>query len=143
MTVGLEAEKKLGSFSTTAERVQALTEILDGALVARAANVTPTAVRNWMEGAEPRTDAAMTLDDLRSVVAALVDGGFEPERVRSWLLSRNSDWLETKRPIEEIARIPAVVLAAAQDAVTVHRYGRDAAASAERGPLSMRSFAED
>lgn len=138
MTVGLAAEKKLGSFSTTTERVEALTDILDGALVAKAANVTPTAVRNWMEGVEPRTDAAMTLDDLRSVVAILIDGGFEAERVRSWLLSRNVDWLEAKRPIDEIARIPGIVLAAAQDAIAVHRYGSEAAASTEGGPFSVR-----
>jgi hypothetical protein len=143
MTAGLAVERKLGSFSTTAERVDALTEILDGPLVARAASVTSTAVRNWMEGAEPRTDAAMTLDDLRSVVAVLLDGDFEPERIKSWLLSRNDDWLEAKRPIDEISRTPGLVLAAAHDAVAVRRFGPQAAASAEAGPLSIRPEEED
>jgi hypothetical protein len=143
MTVAPAAERKLGSFSTTAERVEALIEILDGPLVARAAHVTSTAVRNWMEGAEPRTDAAMTLDDLRLVVAVLLDGGFEPERIKSWLLSRNVDWLEAKRPIDEISQTPGLVHAAANDAVAVHRFGLAAAASAEAGPLSVRPEEDD
>lgn len=128
-------ERKLGSFSTTSERVEALVSILDAALVARATDVTPTAVRNWIDGAEPRTDAAMTIDDLRSLVATLLGSGFEPERARSWLLSRNEDWLEGKRPIDEISRVPSAVLAAAHDAVTVHRFGSDSAASLQGGPL--------
>lgn len=134
----MSAERRLGTSSTPAERVEALIEILDSTLVARAAGVSPTAVRNWIEGAAPRTDAAMTIDDMRSVVAVLLRGGFEPERVRSWLLSRNPDWLEGERPIDEISRVPAVVLAAAHDAVTVHRFGPAAAASAENGPLELR-----
>lgn len=134
MTV-TSAEQKLGSFSTTAERVEVLAAILDAPLVARAAGVSPKAVRNWADGAEPRTDAAMTIDDLRSVVAALIEGGFEPRRVKSWLLSRNSDWLGGKRPIDEISRVPAVVLGAAHDALTVHRFGPEAAASLEGGPV--------
>lgn len=125
----------LGSSSTTAERVQALVAVLDAGLVARVAGVTSAAVRNWMDGAEPRTDAAMTIDDLRSVVAILLDGEFEPNRVKSWLLSRNQDWLQGARPLDEISRVPAVVLGAASDAVMVHRYGPEAAASREGGPL--------
>jgi hypothetical protein len=128
-------ERMLGSSSTTAERVQALASILDAALVARVAGVTSAAVRNWMDGAEPRTDAAMTIDDLRSVVAILLDGGFEPNRVRSWLLSRNDEWLQGARPLDEISRVPAVVLGAASDAVVVHRHGAEAAASREGGPV--------
>jgi hypothetical protein len=128
-------ERMLGSSSTTAERVRALVAILDVGLVARVAGVTPTAVRNWMDGSEPRTDAAMTIDDLRSVVATLLDGEFEPNRVRSWLLSRNQDWLQGARPLDEISRVPAVVLGAAGDAVVVHRYGPEAAAGREGGPV--------
>lgn len=138
MMLQMSAERRLGSASTTAERVEALTEILDSTLVARATGVSSTAVRNWVEGAEPRTDAAMTIDDLRSAVAVLLEGGFEPERVRSWMLSRNRDWLEDKRPIDEISRVPTVVLGAAQDALTVQRHGPDAAASVENGPLKMK-----
>lgn len=128
-------ERKLGSFSTNAERVEALVSILDATLVARAAGVTPTAVRNWIDGAEPRTDAAMTIDDLRSLVATLLGGGFESERVRSWLLSRNEDWLGGGRPIDEISRVPSVVFAAANDALAVLRFGPEVAASLEGGPL--------
>jgi hypothetical protein len=135
MTVEAMATQKLGSTSTTAERVEALSSILDGTLVARATGVSPTAVKNWIDGTEPRTDAMMAIDDLRSVVAALLDSGFEPERVRSWLLSRNEDWLEGKRPIDEIAQVPTLVLGAAVDAVNIRRFGPDAAASAEVGPL--------
>jgi hypothetical protein len=134
MTVSPE-ERKLGSFSTTTERVEALTSILDAPLVARAAGVSPAAVRNWIDGAEPRTDAAMALDDLRSVVAALVDGGFEPRRVKNWLLSRNSEWLAGERPIDEIARVPTMVLGAAHDAISVHRFGPEVAASLEGGAI--------
>lgn len=136
-------KRRLVSSSTTAERVDALAEIVGGKLVARAADVSPTAVRNWTEGAEPRTDAAMTIDDLRSVVFLLVEGGFESERIRSWLLSRNRDWLESKRPIDEISRVPSVVLAAAHDAIAVHRFGPEAAASVEGGPLSMEPKAKE
>jgi hypothetical protein len=128
-------ERKLGSSSTTSERVDALVSILDAPLVARSAGVTPAAVRNWIDGAEPRTEAAMTIDDLRSLVAVLLEGGFEAGRVKSWLLSRNKDWLSDGRPIDEISRIPSVVLAAANDAVNVHRFGADAAAVAEDGPF--------
>lgn len=128
-------ERQLSASSTTAERVQALVGILDASLVARVAGVTPAAVRNWMDGAEPRTDAAMTIDDLRSVVAILIDGGFEPNRVRSWLLSRNQDWLQGARPLDEVSRVPAVVLGAASDAVMVHRHGAEAAARREGGPM--------
>ena len=128
-------ERMLGTSSTTAERVQALVSVLDAALVARVAGVTSAAVRNWMDGAEPRIDAAMTIDDLRSVVAILLDGGFERNRVRSWLLSRNDDWLQGARPLDEISRVPAVVLGAASDAVMVHRHGPEAAASREGGPV--------
>lgn len=129
------AERKLSASSTTAERVEALASILGPRLVARATGVTSNAVRNWIEGAEPRADAAMTIDDLRSLVGALLDGGFEPERVRSWLVSRNDEWLDGQRPIEEISRIPLVVHGAARDALAVHRFGPEAAASIEGGPF--------
>jgi len=66
---------------------------------------------------------------------ALLDGGFEPDRVKSWLLSRNDDWLEGGRPIDELSRVPTVVMGAARDAIAVHRFGSDVAASLEGGPF--------
>jgi hypothetical protein len=132
VTVDSRAIQELGSATTTQERVKALTAILDTGLVARATKVSTTAVRNWAEGTEPRTDPAMTVDDLRSIVAVLVDGGFEPPRVRSWLLSRDFDWLEGKRPLDEISRVPAVVLSAATDSVLVHQHGPAAAAGVSK-----------
>src|SRR6185295_7222187 len=117
MTIGSAAVNYLGDASTTRERVACLVKVLDKNLVARAAKVSATAVHNWEKGTEPRTDAAMSIDDLRSIVAILLEGGFEPSRVRSWLISRNAEWLNERRPVDEVSRRPAMVLSAAHDAV--------------------------
>ncbi len=123
MTTPAPTAEMLGSASTTSERVQALAAILDMSLVARAAEVSPTAVKNWLDGAEPRADGAMAIDDLRSVVFVLLEGGFEPRRIRSWILSRDFEWLEGKRPLDVIVHQPMSVLSAAENAAIVHRFG--------------------
>jgi hypothetical protein len=135
VSVGTAAiPKSFGSTSTTSERVQALVDLLDVPMVARAAGVSLTAVRKWIEGTEPRADAAMAIDDLRSVVVVLLEAGFEPARIHSWLGSRDREWLDENRPIDCIRRKPMSVLSAANDAVNMHRFGAQSAAHAgERG----------
>jgi plastocyanin domain-containing protein len=128
-----EPVQKLSPTSTTSERVEGLTVILDVPLVAKTAGVSATAVRKWMKGTEPRAEMAMTIDDLRSVVVVLVDAGFEPERIRTWLFTRNRDWLDNERPIECLSRQPVMVLSAANDAAMVHRFGPSSAAKAADG----------
>lgn len=93
----------------------------------KAAKVSSTAVRKWIDGTEPRADAAMTIDDLRSVVVVLLEAGFEPARVRSWFLSRDRQWLEDERPLDCLSRMPITVLSAANDAAMIHRFGPEAA----------------
>jgi hypothetical protein len=122
------AAEKLGPTSTASERVAGLVDVLDIPLVAKAAKVSSTAVRKWIDGTEPRADAAMTIDDLRSVVVVLLEAGFEPARVRSWFLSRNRAWLEGERPLDRLSRTPISVLSAANDAAMIHRFGSEAAA---------------
>ena len=125
---GTFAIENLRPTSTASERVKGLVEVLDIPLVAKAAKVSSTAVRKWIDGTEPRADAAMTIDDLRSVVVVLLEAGFEPARVRSWFLSRDREWLEDERPLDCLSRIPITVLSAANDAAMIHRFGPEAAA---------------
>jgi hypothetical protein len=105
------------------ERVQALTDVLDVPLVAKAIEVSYTAVRKWQNGTEPRADVAMAIDDLRSVVVVLLEAGFEPSRIRSWLLSRDRARLSGERPIDCLADRPVPVLSAATKAAMVHTVG--------------------
>lgn len=130
MTVPTGVSVKFGPTSTTSERVEALSQMLEVPLVARAADVSPTAVRKWIDGTEPRADAAMTIDDLRAAVVVLLEAGFEPARIRSWLVSRDRYWLEGERPVECLARKPMSVLSAANDAAHAHLFGPQATAEA-------------
>jgi hypothetical protein len=122
------AAGNLGAASTTSERIATLVAILDTSVVCRAADVSSTTVRNWIDGTEPRPDAAITIDDLRSLALLLLEGGFEPPRIRSWLLSRDFAWLQGERPLEQVSKRPATVLSAAQDAVNVFRFGPEGSA---------------
>jgi hypothetical protein len=123
------AKKKLGPTSTLSEQVEGLVDVLDDvALVAKAVRVSSTAVRKWIDGTEPRAEAAMAIDDLRSVVVVLLEAGFEPARVRSWFLSRDRDWLEGESPLGCLSRTPITVLSAANDAAMIRRFGPEAAA---------------
>jgi hypothetical protein len=118
--------EQLSPASTTSERVKALTLLLDVTLVARAASVTPAAVRKWISGTEPRPETTMVIDDLRSVVLVLSKAGFEPARVRSWLLSADPDWLAGRRPLECLSDDPGMVRSAANDAAVSYRFGSSA-----------------
>jgi len=80
-------------------------------------------LRNWSAGAEPRLDAAITLDDLRAVTTVLLDGGMEPERIAYWLISRDPKTRE--RPIDQIASRPTAVLSAAVDMVMDDKLAND------------------
>ena len=131
----------LGAASTTSERITTLVAIFDTSLVCKAASVSSTTIRNWIDGTEPRPDAAIAIDDLRSLALLLLEGGFEPPRIRSWLLSRDFDWLDGDRPLDQISLRPGTVLSAAQDAVNVHRLGPGASAFENRSDASSNGSA--
>ena len=108
-----ELDQWLAPTATTSERVRALLAIgLHPADLSRAFGLSSTALRSWGRGqAEPRPDAAITLDDLRAVAKILLDGDMEPERVAHWIRS----WSSTldARPLDIIATDPMKVRAAA------------------------------
>jgi hypothetical protein len=114
LSVQTDSLQKLRPTSTVRERVQALTDVLDLPLVAKAIEVSYTAVRKWQNGTEPRADVAMAIDDLRSVVVVLLEAGFEPSRIRSWLLSRDRARLKGQRPIDCLVDRPVPVGAECQ-----------------------------
>jgi DNA-binding transcriptional regulator YiaG len=100
--------------ATTRDRVRALLALISAKYVAAATGVSINTVRNWSAGkAEPRPDAALTLDDLRTVADTLLRGGMEPDEAANWLISRNPD--SKIRPIEEIGANPTEVIANAVD----------------------------
>jgi transcriptional regulator with XRE-family HTH domain len=109
----------LASTATTSERVQALLAIgLRSADIARCSGVSQSALRNWSSGsAQPRPDAAIVLDDLRTVAKVLLDGGIATDRAVSWLTSRDPDRFHDCRPLDLIRSEPMSVLAAAHGAV--------------------------
>jgi transcriptional regulator with XRE-family HTH domain len=116
---------RLGTAATTSERVRGLNEVgLPASQISRAIGVSPSTLRNWVAGqAEPRLDAAITLDDLRAVTTVLLDGGMEPERISKWLISRDARTRE--RPIDQIASRPTDVLTAAVDMVMDDKLAND------------------
>lgn len=126
---GRSTAEKLGATSTTSERVEGLTTVLDVSLVAKTAGVSSTAVRKWLNGTEPKAETAMAIDDLRGVVVVLLKAGFEAQRVRSWLFTRNEHWLENNRPIDCLSSNPIMVLSAANDAAVAFQFGSDLSAA--------------
>jgi hypothetical protein len=109
----------LSPTATTAERVNGLLGLgLHPADIGTAVGgATPSTLRNWIAGAtEPRADAAISLDDLRATARALLEGGLEPQRVVSWLISRDGRF-EGQRPIDILARRPTLVLSVAFERV--------------------------
>jgi hypothetical protein len=99
--------------ATTSERVRGLLAIgLHASDIANATGVTVSGLRNWGTGqAEPRPDAAISLDDLRATVKILLDGNMEQHRVAHWLRGWNPG-LEA-RPLEIVRTRPMDVRAAA------------------------------
>lgn len=112
--------EQLRPTSTARERVQGLVYVFEIHFLAKILMVSSTAVRKWLNGTEPGTDLAMTIDDLRSVAVIFLEAGFEPARIRSWFLSRDPKSLGGKRPVACLARSPAKVLGAAREAVKSH-----------------------
>lgn len=113
-----ELDHLLAPTATISERVKGLLGLgLPAAEIAKAVGVGSTStLRNWATGdTEPRADAVIALDDLRVTATVLLDGGLEPERAVSWLLSRDPKHLENERPIDIVRTAPMKVLAAAHD----------------------------
>jgi hypothetical protein len=110
-------EEWLKPTATTSERVRALLAIgLQPADLSRSTGLTVSAVRNWSMGqAEPRPDAAITLDDLRAVAKILLDGEMEPQRVAYWVRGWNPRI--DGRPLDVVAEKPMEVRAAAHGEV--------------------------
>lgn len=118
----------LAPTSTTPERLRGLLALgLTGAAVASAVGVSASALRNWTAGiAEPRADAAITLDDLRAAAKALLDGHVEPARVTSWLTSRTPRLRGNQRPLDLLATTPVEVLVAVHEHVLEGRLAASA-----------------
>lgn len=112
-----ELEELLKISATTSERVRGLLGAgLHASEIARTTRVTVSALRNWSTGqAEPRPDAAITLDDLRATAKILLDGHMEPGRIAHWLRGWNPKI--DARPLEIIADTPMSVRAAAHGEV--------------------------
>jgi hypothetical protein len=132
----------LASTATISERVQALLAIgLRSADIARCSGVSQSALRNWSSGsAQPRSDAAIVLDDLRIVAKVLLDGGIAADRAVSWLTSRDPDRFHDCRPLDLIRSEPMSVLAAAHGAVLGgHHRPRSGGAPYTLRPLGANS----
>jgi len=108
------------AFAPTAsakERIDALLDIgLSVEELSLAIGVAENTIRNWAEGSkEPRRAADRVLDDLRTVVLALDEGGVRSSRAVRWLRSRNRAWLHNERPLDVLRHDPLLVLAAAEE----------------------------
>jgi hypothetical protein len=113
-----ELQRLLAPTSTTRERVRGVLLVgVPASEIAKGAEVSVSALRNWAAGqTEPRTEAAIFLDDLREVVKVLLDGGIPPVRTLRWLTSRNEE-LEHERPIDLLRERPIEVISAAHGVV--------------------------
>lgn len=111
---GSQAVRSLGATASTADRIEAILELLSVEELAAALDVTASTIRNWMGGqATPRRPALRTLDDLRRTILLLVDAGIQGEDCAQWLRSRQGGALENDRPVDVVATDPLRVLAAA------------------------------
>lgn len=112
-----ELEELLGPTATAAERVRGLLAIgLTPAVIGIATRSSASTIRNWSIGAtQPRSDAMIALDDLRTVAKALLEL-VGPERAALWLTSRDPARFGGLRPVEMIPLDPMEVLAAAHGA---------------------------
>lgn len=110
--------KLLATTATIAERTRGLLMLLPPTIVADAVGVRASSLRNWVSGqSQPRSEAAILLDDLRATAKVLLDGGIEPGRATAWLTSRNPENWDGMRPVEAIRMDPMDVLAAAHGVV--------------------------
>lgn len=114
----IDLQRLLAPTSTTDERVRGLLRVgVPASEIAKGASVSVSALRNWASGqAEPRTDPAIFLDDLRELVKVLLDGDVPTIRAVQWLTSRNEAF-EHHRPIDLLRERPIEVLSAAHGVV--------------------------
>jgi hypothetical protein len=118
MTSDKDLSRLLLPTATASERTRGLLVLIHPAILADAVGVKVTSLRNWASGqSQPRSDAAITLDDLRATAKVLLDGGVDAERASAWLTSRDPSAWEGMRPVEAIRVDPMDVLGAAHDVV--------------------------
>jgi hypothetical protein len=121
--------ERLSPNTSVSEHVQGLLDIgLSTEDIARVAQTSPRAVRNWRSGqSQPRNLMSAAVDDLRAITLVLLHEGLKPQQAAQWLRSRR---LETgQRPIDEIAFMPIEVIRAAS--VDARHYRGDAVGLAE------------
>ena len=115
---GGEALRSLTATASTADRIEAILELLEVEELAAALDVTAATVRNWLSGqAAPRRPALRTLDDLRRAIVILGEAKVHGEDCAQWLRSRQGGALENDRPLDVIGSDPLRVLAAATGTV--------------------------
>ena len=114
---------RLTAFSTSQDRTRGLLELgLRTADLAEITGVSVSAVRNWASGqAEPRKNPDIVLDDLRAAAQILLTGGLEPAQASRWLVSRDTQTFDNRRPIDLLPTQPMSVLAAAHEVVLERR----------------------
>jgi hypothetical protein len=80
-------------------------------MISQAIEVTEATIRNWASGrTQPRSDEVRDrLDDLRTVLQVLIEGGESIEDAVEWLKSRENA-SPYDRPIEVISRLPEKVI---------------------------------
>jgi len=114
----VDLEHMLMPTATAAERTQGLLVLLHPTVLADAIGVKVSSIRNWASGqSQPRSNAAIALDDLRTTAKLLLDGGLDPERVSAWLTSRDPSYWDGMRPVEAIRLDPMDVFAAAHGVI--------------------------
>ena len=118
----VELKNMLDPVSSTSDRVRALIALVGAAELAAATSfgeggdIKESTIRNWANGqAEPRRNAAITIDDLRMAAKLLLDAEKTPDETRKWLLSRNEVFIlhgapeDPRRPIDLIRDQPTRV----------------------------------
>jgi hypothetical protein len=108
--------------SSMSDRVRALIALVGAAELAAATSsgyggdTKESTIRNWANGqAEPRRNASITVDDLRTAAKLLLDAKKTPDETRHWLLSRNTALIlhgaqdDPLRPIDLIRDQPTRV----------------------------------
>lgn len=105
-----EAQTLLRNIATTREVVRGLSLVgISAVTLAEIAGVTESAVRNWSSGqAQPKANAAIIIEDLRTAAWTLLGSLRDPERVGSWFMRRHP--MIRERPIDVIASNPTQVI---------------------------------
>jgi hypothetical protein len=123
----------LAPTATIAERTHGLLMLLPPNVLADAVGVRISTLRNWASGqSKPRFDAAIPLDDLRTVARILLDGGLEPGRVAAWLTSRDPELWHGLRPVEVVRHDPMDVIGTAHGVVLEYAKSRQKEAEKRR-----------